>query len=442
MLATRFDLAKLAVLVAAAGALCRPGPISSEEVGAAPAEELCRAVGELEPRVSAGELADIASRLASTGSLSRWSAAPGDTLRLRVHTSGPGAYELSIRTLTGPAVPELSARIWEVPLTHASESSSEPQGAPPEGPRQTRFNAIAMGPGYHLLELQAATAGEVLLDCVSLRRTGDTTEGLGRPTGSAEEQAFLGIEIGRPQEGGVTIGRVLPSTAADAAGVEANDILLAVGDLATNTRERTLDAIESHRPGDRVEVVLLRDGEQIVRQVELGRRPQEERGQRAAHVVEVLAVKKGQVIADIGCGSGWLSAAIAERVGESGTVYAVEIRERLVRRLHRWSPANVVPVLSAPDDVSLPRDSLDTAMLHDVASHVGRSGRPSFYESVKVALKPGGKLVVFGPHGEAAAMLSELRIYGFIPENDKALAALPEEELDHRLRDGIVFHQR
>ena len=142
----------------------------------------------------------------------------------------------------------------------------------------------------------------------------------------------------------------------------------------------------------------------------------------------------GQVIADIGAGTGWLSEAIAEAVGTDGIVYAVEIQERLVRQLYRFASPNVVPVLSVPDDVSLPQDSLDTAMLHDVASHVRRSARPRFYQSVARALRPNGRLVIFGPHGKARKMLNELREYGFVPVEEGEPG-----DLDQWLAHGIVF---
>jgi protein-L-isoaspartate O-methyltransferase len=168
----------------------------------------------------------------------------------------------------------------------------------------------------------------------------------------------------------------------------------------------------------------------------------DERRERTAHVIEVLQARPGQVIADIGCGSGWLAEAIAERVGAEGTVYGLEIQERLVRRLRRWSGPNVVPVFSAPHDVCLPEACLDTAMLHDVASHVARRARPRFYQSLERALKPDGRLVVFGPHGEADTMLRELRRYGFIPVDDDELAGLSPEDLDQQLNDGIVFRRK
>ena len=78
-------------------------------------------------------------------------------------------------------------------------------------------------------------------------------------------------------------------------------------------------------------------------------------------------------------------------------------------------------------------------MLHDVASHVNRSDRPRFYQTVARALKPGGRLVIFGPHGSARSMLDELRDYGFIPVDDDELATLSHDALDRRLDTGIVF---
>ena len=156
-------------------------------------------------------------------------------------------------------------------------------------------------------------------------------------------------------------------------------------------------------------------------------------------VSEVLDVQPGQVIADIGSGSGWLSEAIAETLGTDGLVYAVEIKESHVRSLRARSIPNVVPVFSVADDVSLPANSLDTAMLHDVASHVDRAARPRFYKSVARALKPEGRLVIFDPHGGARSMLDELREYGFVPSGDEALSSLSQDDLDERLQNGIVF---
>ncbi|MHC4217357.1 MAG: class I SAM-dependent methyltransferase [Planctomycetota bacterium] len=407
-------------------------------------EMICRPVGDLQPTASTGAFESVPSELSDTGSISQWSAAHGDTLRLKVRTPEPGTYEISLRAAPALGGATLSARVWQEPLTRGGDASFTLQGTSPVRALDIRFDAVALGPGYHVVELECLAAGDALLDCVGLHRTGDLSGELGQPRAKLQDRAFLGVELGSPQRGGVTLRRVIPDTAAARAGLMDEDVLLTIDGEPLPTREEAQDVIASHLPVDRVEIELIRGTERLRLPVELGRRPEsmrEQRTERQKRVTEVLGVRPGQVIADIGCGSGWLSEAIAEQVGPEGTVYAVEIQERLVRRLHRWHGAHIVPVLSDPDDVTLPEDCLDTAMLHDVASHVSRDARPRFYDSVTRALKPEGRLVVFGPHGRASAMLTELRGYGFIPLDDEALAELSREELDQRLADGIVFRQ-
>jgi SAM-dependent methyltransferase len=402
----------IGVLLGAPGATAIPPTLSATKPPAERGETVCRPVRDLSPRASAGSFESVPSDLSPTGSVSRWVAAQGDTLHLKVRTSDPGSYELSIRVVPTTDVPALSARAWGVPLTREGRERPTPQDPAQDRVLDIRFDPIPMGPGHHVLELECLAPGEILLDCVGLRRTGDATGNLGRTGENPGEPAFLGVE---------------PAPR---------------GGVPTTKRDDVRDTIESHRPGDHVELELLRDGALIIMDVELGRRPEQESTARLDHVIEVLQVRPGQVIADIGCGYGWLAEAIAGVVGAEGTVYAVEIQERLVRRLHRWSPPNVVPVLSLPDDVSLPENCLDTAMLHDVASHIERRARRRFYESLTRALKPEGRLVVFGPHGRADGMLRELRGHGFVPVDQEILDAISPEDRDRRLKDGIVFRRQ
>ena len=163
---------------------------------------------------------------------------------------------------------------------------------------------------------------------------------------------------------------------------------------------------------------------------------------RAQHVIRVLKAKKGDTIADIGCGTGWISKAIAKVVGPEGKEYAVEIRKDLVAMLRQENVPQLVPVLSKPHDVTLPVGTVDVAFLHDVADHVDKRARPGFYASIARALRRNGRLVIFDPRGNAAAHLKELRGCGFRPETPKDLANLQPRELDKRLHQGIRFRYR
>ena len=177
----------------------------------------------------------------------------------------------------------------------------------------------------------------------------------------------------------------------------------------------------------------------------LGERPPEgdaEHSSELAQVLDFVQPRAGQHVADIGFGAGWLAAGLAEAVGSGGRVYAVEIDRDAVARLRARGLANVEVVHSKRDDVSLPAESLDLAVLHDVASHVRESARPAFYASVARALRPEGRLILFGPHGGARAMLAELAGYGFHAEGAAELAELSERELDARLERGIALVHR
>lgn len=57
-----------------------------------------------------------------------------------------------------------------------------------------------------------------------------------------------------------------------------------------------------------------------------------------AFMLELLDVQPGQKVLDVGSGSGWTTALLAELVGEEGKVYGIEI----IPELHEFGKANVM----------------------------------------------------------------------------------------------------
>ena len=261
----------------------------------------------------------------------------------------------------------------------------------------------------------------------------------------ATQPAFLGVEF-EPRAGlGPIALRVVQKSAADTAGVRAGDRFLGIAGTATDSYEDIREILGRRRTGDSVQLVFRRQKEVHVAQAILGSRApalSTPHDTRLSRVLAVLAPQPGQVFADIGFGRGWLSIALAEAVGQEGLVYAVEIHSPEVEGMQARGIPNIRAVLSKPDDVSLPEQSLDRAVLHDVASHVRDHARPAFYASVGRALKSDGHLTIFGPHGSARAMLDELAGYGFHAEDEEALKGLSNDELDERLAAGIRFYYR
>lgn len=112
-------------------------------------------------------------------------------------------------------------------------------------------------------------------------------------------------------------------------------------------------------------------------------------------VLRALELKEGMAVADVGAGTGYYSRRIAERVGKSGTVYAVDIQPEMLqlleREMARHGVSNVKPVLATPTDLRLQPGSLDLAVMVDVY-HELEYPHETLTEIVR-ALKPEGRVV-------------------------------------------------
>lgn len=88
----------------------------------------------------------------------------------------------------------------------------------------------------------------------------------------AVQRALLGVSIGNvnadlaEEEGlstnrGVYVSAVNEGSAADEAGLKQGDVIVEIGELPINTVAQLQESIAKNRPGDKVEVTYLRDGE-------------------------------------------------------------------------------------------------------------------------------------------------------------------------------------
>ena len=87
--------------------------------------------------------------------------------------------------------------------------------------------------------------------------------------------------------------------------------------------------------------------------------PKRDAYQKPHEVMQALAVREGEVVADIGAGSGYFSVRLAHHVGASGRVYAVDVSADMIRHLHGrvrdMALLNVSPILALPDAAAMPR---------------------------------------------------------------------------------------
>ncbi len=111
-------------------------------------------------------------------------------------------------------------------------------------------------------------------------------------------------------------------------------------------------------------------------------------------VMDLMGLKLGSVVADLGAGGGWFSMLAAKRVGEKGTVYAEEINAEytkfIANRAANEGFKNVKTILGTPDDPKLPENKLDAIL---VLNAYHEFEQPlAMLRKVQTALKPGGRL--------------------------------------------------
>ena len=112
--------------------------------------------------------------------------------------------------------------------------------------------------------------------------------------------------------------------------------------------------------------------------------------------LDIIGIKKGSVVADIGAGSGYMTIRMARRVGTTGVVYANDIQQPMLdlldKRLKKAKVTNVRPILGTPDDPKLPPESIEMALLVDVYHEFSQP--QVMLRHLHDALKTGGRLVL------------------------------------------------
>src|SRR5580658_6004445 len=124
-------------------------------------------------------------------------------------------------------------------------------------------------------------------------------------------------------------------------------------------------------------------------------RPEREQEERPDLLLQSLPLHPGEVAADIGAGTGYLSWRMAKIVGDKGRVYCVDIQpemlELLARKMAEHHTTNFQAVLGTNTDTHLPAHSVDLVLMVDVYHEFDYPYE--MMQSIVSALKPGGRVV-------------------------------------------------
>ena len=138
-------------------------------------------------------------------------------------------------------------------------------------------------------------------------------------------------------------------------------------------------------------------------------------------VMDILGIKPGVTVADIGAGSGWFTVRAARRTGNT-KVYAVDINPAFLQHIRERARHegfhNIETILDNDHDPLLPPKSVDSVLLlktyHEIAQPV------PFLKNLRNALKPGARVGIIDRNGkgddhgvDAAVVVDEARQAGY-----------------------------
>ena len=157
-------------------------------------------------------------------------------------------------------------------------------------------------------------------------------------------------------------------------------------------------------------------------------------------IIEVIGLKQGQTIADIGAGGGYFSLRFAEIVGDKGKVYAVdtssEFLEFIKNEAEEKGLNNIITVL-IENKLDLPEEGLDFIFMRNVTHHI--PNRVKYFKNLKRFLKQHGKIIIieykkgkfftfrglFGHHVPKDILIQEMEEAGY--KLEKEFDFLPEQ---------------
>jgi ubiquinone/menaquinone biosynthesis C-methylase UbiE len=158
--------------------------------------------------------------------------------------------------------------------------------------------------------------------------------------------------------------------------------------LYTYQREHDRDGIGKFFLGREIAHVMGHQGADWLE------RPERVEEEKPDVLVELLELKPGMSVADIGAGTGYISWRMAQKVGAEGRVYAVDIQQEmldlLAKQMTQRGMKNVEGVLGTIQHANLQPNSIDLAIMVDVYHEF--SHPYEMMQSIVGALKPGGRV--------------------------------------------------
>lgn len=127
-------------------------------------------------------------------------------------------------------------------------------------------------------------------------------------------------------------------------------------------------------------------------------------------MLRLARLQPGEVVLDVGCGTGTLAIMAGRRVGPTGAAYGIDASSQMIARAARKARRQGVRAMfnvAAAQALPFPDAHLDVVLTTLVLHHLPRPGRQQFALEIRRVLKPGGRVLAidFGESGHSRMRL-------------------------------------
>jgi ubiquinone/menaquinone biosynthesis C-methylase UbiE len=175
--------------------------------------------------------------------------------------------------------------------------------------------------------------------------------------------------------------------------------------------------------------------------------PRREEWEKTSAIMQQLNIKDGETIADIGCGSGYYTWKFSNLIGDKGKIYAVDIKQEHLNFIDNFvkdQKINNIQTIKCEEDNINVKTKVDLVFMcslyHTIYGIYSEPERNSFIESIKMALKKDGRLIIIdngpvtdqnlpyhGPYITKELIEYQLAYYGF--KLEKYVQIIPQRYL-------------
>lgn len=158
--------------------------------------------------------------------------------------------------------------------------------------------------------------------------------------------------------------------------------------------------------------------------------------QPSEKIMDIIGIKEGMIVGEIGAGNGRFAVKVAQRIGKNGLIFANDIDLKAIRfmksRCEREKINNMIVILSHPINPYFPKDSLDIVYIINAYEYISDPIR--LLKNTKPSLKKDGKLAIIAHDPKKAKDKFKLTV-----PKDKIISQLSEAGFEIAFIDSTTL---